>query len=273
MKNKENQKLLKLKYFFENTISIWSVFILIIAFYLINSAFLNNFNLKNLLLNMAPLLVMAIGATLVRLIGSIDLSMGAVCSVANVILVSQLPNVGWLAYVLAAAFGILAGFLLGFVQTKFKTPSFIASLGFMSIWESVALLITPSPERIGSDQKMFIQWGSTNFGVVSILTILAIIITLILYFYQTYSKVGRSINVIGGNERAAWLSGIKVNKYKILVFSICGFTAAISGILLAVKLKSSAPTVGNSYTLLAVVAVLLGGTSPTGGKGNILKTI
>lgn len=259
--------------FLEDTVNIWSVLLLILVFYFMNDAFLNKLNLKNLLANMAPLLVMATGATLVRLIGSVDLSMGAVCSVANVILVSQLPNMGWRAYFAAAAFGIFAGFLLGVVQTKLKMPSFIASLGFMSIWESVALQITSAPIPIGSEQKMFIEWGKITFGVLSLMTIIALVITLIFYLFQTYTRIGRSINIIGGNERAAWLSGIEVARYKIFAFVICGLTAALCGIMLAVKLSSSAPTIGRPYTLLAVAAVLLGGTSPTGGKGNILKTI
>lgn len=263
----------KFRRFFEDSINIWSVLLLILVFYSMNNAFLNKLNLKTLLTNIAPLLVMATGATLVRLIGSVDLSMGAVCSVANVILVNQFPNLGWGAYFVAAAFGMFAGLLLGLVQTKFKMPSFIASLGFMSIWESVALQITSSPISIASEQKMFIEWGKTTFGFFGIMTIIAVVITMIFYLFQTYTQVGRSINIIGGNERVAWLSGVKVARYKVIAFVLCGLTAALSGIMLAMKLNSSAPTVGRPFTLLAVAAVLLGGTSPTGGKGNILKTI
>ena len=259
------------KRFFENTVNIWSVVLLILVFFLINNAFLNSFNIKNLLSNVAPLLVMACGATFVWLVGSIDLSMGAVCSVANVILVQFMPDMGVGAYILAAGFGVVSGALLGVIQVKLKIPSFIASLGFMSIWGSVALLITPSPMQIPSDYKFLIEWSKTSFGVMSLATIIALVITVLFYLFHQYTQAGRSINVIGGNERAARLSGIKVDRYKILAFIICGFTAALCGIMLAAKLKSSAPTVGDSYTLLAVSAVLLGGT--VGGRGNIFKTL
>lgn len=268
--NKENYAKAT-KRFFENTVNIWSVVLLILVFFLINPAFLNNFNIKNLLINMAPLLVMACGATFVWLVGSIDLSMGAVCSVANVILVQFMPNMGIGAYFLAAGFGVVSGALLGVIQVKLKIPSFIASLGFMSIWGSVALLITPSPMQIPSDYKYLIEWSKTSFGALSLATIIALVITVLFFLFHQYTKAGRSINVIGGNERAARLSGIKVDRYKILAFVICGFTAALCGIMLAAKLKSSAPTVGDSYTLLAVSAVLLGGT--VGGRGNIFKTL
>ena len=268
--NIKSSKLLK---FLESTISYWSVLALVIVFYFMNNAFLNTFNLRNILTNIAPLLVMAAGATLVRLIGSVDLSMGAVCSVANVIVVNQLPNIGWGAYFAAIGYGMVAGLLLGVVQTKLKMPSFIASLGMMSIWESVALQITSSPVQIASEQRVFIEWGKTSFGLVSLMTLIAFVITIVFYLFQIYTKPGRSISIIGGNERMAWLSGIEVSKYKIISFVICGLTAAISGIMLAIKLNSSAPTVGRPYTLLAVSAVLLGGTSATGGKGSILRTI
>lgn len=263
----------KVKYFLENTINIWSVLLLVLVFYLWNDAFLNKFNTKNLLTNMAPLLVMATGATFMSLIGAVDLSMGAVCSVANVILVELLPTMGWKAYLVAAAFGIFAGFLLGMVQTKTKIPSFIASLGFMRMWESVALLITASPVPIASELKGFISWGKVSYGIISLMTIFAIFIALLFYCIQRFNRIGRSFSVIGGNERAAWLSGIAVQKYKLVAFMISGFTSALCGIMLAVKLKSSAPTVGESYTLLAVASVLLGGTSGAGGKGSVLKTI
>lgn len=263
--------LIAVKRFFENTISVWSLVLLVLVFYLINNSFLNSFNIKNLLTNMAPLLVMACGATFVWLVGSIDLSMGAVCSVANVILVQQFPNLGVGAYFAAAAFGLLSGTLLGLVHVKLKLPSFIASLGFMSIWGSVALLITPSPMRVSGEYQHLIEWGKMSFGVIKLMTVIALIIAVLFYLFHTYSRTGQSINTIGGNERAARLSGIKVDKYKILAFMICGLTAALCGIMLGVKLKSSAPTVGDSYTLLAVSAVLLGGT--IGGKGNIFKTL
>ncbi len=217
----------KVKYFLEKTINIWSVLLLVLAFYLWNDAFLNKFNAKNLLTNMAPLLVMATGATFMSLIGSVDLSMGAVCSVANVILVELLPVMGWKAYLVAAIFGIFAGLLLGIVQTKTKIPSFIASLGFMRMWESVALLITASPVSIASEIKGLIAWGKTSFGIISLMTIFALIIALIFFLFQRFNKVGRSFGVIGGNERAAWLSGIPVQKYKLVAFMISGFTAAL----------------------------------------------
>lgn len=253
--------------------NIWTLLLILLAFYLINPNFLNPFNMKNLLTNMAPLLVMACGATYVRLLGSLDLSMGAVASCANVMLVKLLPVLGAASFAVVLAFGLFAGFLLGMIHTKLKIPSFIASLGMMNVYNSVALLITAKPENIAKAEKIYISWARTSWGVISVSTIIAVSIMLILHFAQIRTPVGKSLNLIGANERTARISGIHVDRSKIFAFTVCGLTCSISGCLLAVKLQSSAPTVGNSFTLLAVAAVLLGGTSMTGGKGSVLKTL
>lgn len=269
----KNRNLQKAKLLALSTANIWALLLIVLVFYCINPNFLNSYNIKNLLTNMAPLLVMACGATFVRLLGSLDLSMGAVCSCANVMLVKLMPGVGPWAYAAAIGFGILTGFILGVIHTKLKVPSFIASLGMMNVYNSVALLITPSPMTIGKAEKAYIAWGRQSFSVIGMTAVVAIGIMLLLHFLQKRTAIGKSINMIGANERAARISGIQVDRTKIFVFTICGMTSAIAGVLLAIKLQSSAPTVGTSFTLQAVAAVLLGGTAMTGGKGSVLKTL
>lgn len=161
--------------------SIWALILVVLAFYLLNPSFLNAYNTKNLLTNMAPLLVMACGATFVRLLGSLDLSMGAVCSCANVILVKLMPNMGVWAYAVAIGFGVLTGFILGVIHTKLKIPSFIASLGMMNVYNSIALLITASPMTIQKEEKPLITWARESFGVFGVTTVLAVAIMLLLY--------------------------------------------------------------------------------------------
>lgn len=272
---KQNQKLNihKVKTTVLSYASIWALILVVLAFYIINPNFLNAYNTKNLLTNMAPLLVMACGATFVRLLGSLDLSMGAVCSCANVILVKLMPDMGVWAYAVAISFGILTGFILGLIHTKLKIPSFIASLGMMNVYNSIALLITASPMTILKEEKPLIAWARGSFGVFGVTTVIAVVIMLLLYLLQKRTTVGKSISMIGANERTARISGVNVDRTKIFAFTVCGMTSAIAGVLLAIKLQSSAPTVGSSFTLLAVAAVLLGGTSMTGGKGSVLMTL
>ena len=198
---------------------------------------------------------------------------GAVCSCANVILVKLMPDMGVWAYAVAISFGILTGFILGLIHTKLKIPSFIASLGMMNVYNSIALLITASPMTILKEEKPLIAWARESFGVFGVTTVIAVVIMLLLYLLQQRTTVGKSISMIGANERTARISGVNVDRTKIFAFTVCGMTSAIAGVLLAIKLQSSAPTVGSPFTLLAVAAVLLGGTSMTGGKGSVLMTL
>ena len=132
-------------------VSFLAIIILVLIFTFLDKSFVNRANLGNLLSDTAPLMVMASGMTFVLLLGSVDLSTGGICSVANVLVVKYIAELSEsigniyvaavLAYVIAVSFGVFAGLLLGFLQAKVKMPSFIASLGFMSIWKSTALLI------------------------------------------------------------------------------------------------------------------------------------
>ncbi len=266
-------RLPKIKSDYMRFASAGSLVVMVAVFYFINPSFLNLYNIKVLLLNIAPLLVMSCGATYVRLLGSLDLSMGAVCSCANVMFVELLPNMGALSYAVAIVFGIASGLLLGFIHTRFKIPSFIASLGMMNVYNSIALLIAPSPVNIERKLKPFISWGRESVGIIGVTTIISVVIMILLYFLQKKTTIGKTLNLIGANERAARISGVRVTRSKLFAFAVCGMTSAIAGIMLAIKLQSSAPTVGSPFTLLAVAAVLLGGTSMTGGKGSILMTL
>jgi len=264
-------------------ISFLAIFILVLVFTAMDKSFVNQANLKNLLSDTAPLMVMAAGMTFVILLGSIDLSTGAVCSVANVLVVKyiaefsdKMENVyiaAALAYLIAVAFGLFAGLIIGVLQAKLKLPSFIASLGLMSVWKSVALLITEAPVSIPKKSWGTIGWSRINFGLIGLPLVLALSLIIFYYILQTKTVFGKSVMAIGGNERAARMAGMNINKTKILAFVLNGFCAALGGIFLAAKLKSSAPTVGDSFTLLVIASVALGGTALLGGKGSLLGTI
>ena len=263
--------------------SFSTIVILVVGFTILRPGFLGIANLTNLLRDPAPLLIMAAGMTAILLLGSIDLSMGSVCSVANVLTVVILnqmgPNLGspvataFLALITILAYGAIAGLLLGTIHVKFKVPSFIASLAFMSVWQSVALLITEAPQFINRVNWGSIGWFRISFGVFGLPLILALLIVVFFYFLQKKSPIGMALYAIGGNERASRLAGLKVDKVKILFFMVNGMCAALAGYFLAANLMSSAPRVGEPFTLLIVASVVLGGTVLTGGKGNVLGTI
>lgn len=261
-----------------------AIIILLIVLTATQDNFLGTYNLKNLLRDPAALMIMAAGMTTVLLIGSIDLSMGAVCSVSNVMFVRLILTwnqegsnpivLGILAALCCLVFGCLSGLALGIIHVKLKVPSFIASVGFMSVWQSTALLITQNPESIPKALWPIVNWyKATIFGVVGIPLIIAILILLLIWVLTKYTPFGKAIYAIGGNERAARIAGIDVDKNKIIVFTVNGMLAALGGIMLVGSLRSSAPTIGDPYTLQIVASCALGGTALTGGKGSVLGTI
>lgn len=267
-----------MKYF-----SFSAIIILVLALSITQENWLGTTNLSNLLRDTAPLMIMSAGMTMVLLFGSIDLSMGAVCSVSNVtyvrfMLAYQDAFISpWIASILgmlvSLAFGLGSGIALGLIHVKLKVPSFIASLGFMSLWQSVALLITQNPESVPKAMWGTVAWYKIAFGVLGLPLVFALLIIVLLHCITRFTPSGRAIFAIGGNERTARVAGMSVDRTKLIVFAVNGLLAALAGIFLAANLRSSAPTIGDAFTLKIVAACALGGTSLAGGKGSELGTI
>ncbi len=255
-------------------LNIVSLIVVIIAFTSMNKNFVGLNNLSNILTDISPLLLMAIGITFVLLLGSIDLSTGAVCTLTCVMTGMYIGDYGWLILIPVALVGIVAGFLNGIIFTKLKVPSFIVTLCTSAIWKCTALILSGGrPQGIPIKQWGVIQWSKIKLGFVPIYFIIAGGILIIFYVIQKKTVFGKSVFATGANEIAAKTMGIKIEWTKIYAFTICGFLSALSGFLYAVKLRSSLPTVGDNLGLLCIAAVALGGTSLAGGKGSVLKSL
>ena len=273
-------------------ISLVSIVVLAIVFNMIQPNFLGKMNISSMLRDNAALLIMAVGMTSILMFGSIDLSLGSVCSVSNVLYVRIIityadrykeagienpPVAGVMALAMGVCLcvGLASGFLLGVIHVKLKVPSFITSLGFMSVWTSVAYLISNKAESIPRLMKASSDWYKISlFGDwVPIPLIIAVVIAIVFYILQTRTVFGRTISSIGGNERAARIAGMGVDRTKIIIFTLAGMCASLGGIFLASKIKSSDPTIGDPYTLMIVASCVLGGTSLSGGSGSCLGTI
>jgi ribose/xylose/arabinose/galactoside ABC-type transport system permease subunit len=144
----------------------------------------------------------------------------------------------------------------------------------MSVWQSVAYLISGgAPLQINIKNWGFVHWADVKFGVLSLSLVIALVVLAVFWVVQQRTIIGKYAFAVGANERAARLAGVNVNLTKVLVFTLCGVASAVAGIFLSAKLKSGIPTVGEPFTLMAVAAVALGGTSLAGGKGSVLGTI
>jgi ribose transport system permease protein len=238
--------------------------------------FMSARNLLNILDQITVLGIMAVGMTLVILIGGIDLAVGSVLALTMMVMGYLANQVGLplvvgilLALVVAGATGAISGLLI----TALGVPAFIATLAMMSVARGLANMITDGQQIVG-----FPSWFSllayTRFGGFLTLTVAIMLVVFVLgWLYLRYTSGGRSLYAIGGNQEVARLAGINVNLYTVGVYVVSGLLAGLAGVVLAMRLDSVQPTAGVSYELDTIAAVVIGGTSLSGGKGGILGTI
>jgi ribose transport system permease protein len=256
-----------------------SLIILILFFSITSSNFLQYTNIIGILLSTAVTGVLALGATFVIITGGIDLSIGTVmtlCSVMTGVFITfwSLPTpLGILGGVLT---GALCGFLNGVTIAKMRVPPFIVTLAMMMIAKGLALVISGTkPIYFNSAPKFTeISLGAFIPGLeipngVLIFFGMAILAGVIL----SKTIIGRYCFALGSNEEATRLSGVDVNFWKIVIYTITGAFTGVAGILMAARLNSAQPALGVGYELEAIAAVVIGGTSLSGGKGTILGTV
>lgn len=236
--------------------------------------FLDVGNLLNVARQVSINAVLAAGMTFVILTGGIDLSVGSALAVAGVLAVG-LASVGVpsvFAVLGGIAAGALCGLLNGVLIAKLKLPAFIVTLGALTYLRGVAYVTTGAYPLIKTDLG-FGFLGGGSLGPIPMPVIIALIVFVVGYIVLTRTTFGRHIYAIGGNEQAARLSGIKVDRNLIWVYTISGICAGIAGIIFSARLLSGQPTGGQNYELDAIAAVILGGTSFTGGQGSIVGTL
>lgn len=238
--------------------------------------FLSVRNFLNILDQISVLGIMAVGMTLVILIGGIDLAVGSVLALTIMVLGYLNVEAGLpmgpaiaLALLAAAACGAISGVLI----TLFNVPAFIATLAMMSIARGLASMITNGQQIIGFP-AWFNMSAIIRHGGFLTLTVAAMLVVFALaLLYQRYTSSGRTLYAIGGNAEVARLAGINVKRTTVLVYTVCSVLAGMSGILLAARLDSVQPSSGVGYELDAIAAVVIGGTSLSGGTGGIGGTL
>lgn len=270
MKTKRNLNEIIKKY---NLIMLLIIFIVISA--VLSPNFLTVGNFLNLLQQASIPGIVAIGMTLVILLGGIDLSVGSVLAFSGMvtsIIVEKMSGSG--AGILAGCVAGLAvsaamGLLTGILTSKFMLPDFIASLAMMEIARGAALLTTSGNPVFGLGDAFHVLGGGFLFGKVAISGLFWIVITIIFILILKYSLYGRSLFAIGGNKEAAMLSGIKTKRNYALTYMISGILAGFAGILTASWMSTGQPTAGTGYELDAIAASVIGGASLSGGIGSV----
>lgn len=271
---KKNSAWSKIKRFPQ--LSILCAFIVLFVILTITSdTFFTEGNLISVLRQASPSLIVAIGMTYVLILGGIDLSVGSVACLSGTLAAGLMTTNGMpvaAAILIALAIGALIGFINGIIIAKVKIPAFIVTLALMSTARGLALVYTGG-RPISNIPDAALQLGRGYVGPIPTPVIFMIIVVVVAWVVLSSTKFGRHVFATGGNEECARLSGIKVDITKIAVYTISGLTAGLTGILLTMRLASGQPTLGQGMELDAIAAVVLGGTTLTGGKGYILGTI
>ena len=246
-----------------------ALFGLIVIFEVAAPNFLTFGNLVNVATQSSVLLLIALGSALVILMGSIDLSVGANASLAGVLAAQAIPSLGPWALLVALAVGGGVGLLNGALLTIVRIPSFLVTLGTMSLLGGLSLIVTDGVPVAIDDDRFAELASSPIIYKIPALVFWASAAYLLCVFIASRTRIGRYIYAIGGGERVAAVSGVPVNRYKIYGFVMCGMLAALGGGLLAGWLQSAAPGGADGYMLSAIAAVVMGGIPLNGGHGGI----
>ncbi|GMK42892.1 ribose ABC transporter permease RbsC [Paenibacillus glycanilyticus] len=243
---------------------------------IMNPSFLEPLNILNLLRQVSINALIAFGMTFVILTGGIDLSVGSILAlssafVANMMLAGFDPII---AILLGCIVGGVMGMVNGLMITKGKMAPFIATLATMTIFRGLTLVYTNGNPITGLGDSMAFQlFGRGYMFGIPVPAITMIITFAALWIILQKTAFGRKTYAIGGNEKASIVSGIKVTRVKIMIYSLAGMLSALAGAILTSRLNSAQPTAGTSYELDAIAAVVLGGTSLSGGRGRIVGTL
>jgi ribose/xylose/arabinose/galactoside ABC-type transport system permease subunit len=252
-----------------------AVIALFIFFSLASPFFFNPSNLTNLGRQTVLLAVTAFAMTFIILSGEIDLSVGSVVSLISIFVAMTLRDSGsiLLALITGVGSGVLIGTLNGVVTVIGRVPSFITTLGMFSAARGIALAITNAVAIPILNEDYLVLFQDARPLGIAVSVIYAVVLFAALHFLLTRTRFGTSVYAVGGNAKAARLSGIGVRRVKIGVFALAGAIIGFAAILQIARLGSASPEVARNLELDAIAAVVLGGTSFTGGRGSLIRTI
>lgn len=240
-----------------------------------SSSFLTPKNMFNILRQISTNMLLACGMTMVIILGGIDLSVGSIIALSGVLSAGCVARYG-LPIPVALLVGVLVGLLIGCINGGIialtTIPPFIVTLATMNVARGLAKVYTGgSPVRVVTKEWQFL--GAGYIGPVPVPVIIMIVVVIISALIMNRTKMGRHIYAVGGNAQAAVFSGIKVSKVKFFVHAFSGVMAGLAGIILASRMYSGQPTAGEGAEMDAIAAVVVGGTSMSGGSGKIGGTV
>ena len=248
-----------------------------IIFVIISDRFSSPDNLVNLLKQASIMIIVAMGITIAMAAGEFDMSTGNVASLSNVVCAYMMVFKGWSApqaILLAIVLGVAIGLFNGFVTVKLRIPSIIVTLGMSTVILGIVYVITDGKSIYGAKiSRDLINFAVGSLGPISNLTVVAIIFVVFTFLFLNRMIIGRHIYAIGGNMKAAKMSGINTDRIRILSMVICSTFSAVAGVLLVGRMSAGTMGAGVSYTLEGISAVFIGMTCIRLGRSNVIGTI
>ncbi len=269
-----NKKMTKSQ-FFEKFATLIGLLVVILIFSMLKPKFLDVSNIFNLLRQASINGLLALGMTYVVLTGGIDLSVGSILGASGIFaaLVAQNQEIPLFVAVLAGlAIGLLLGTINGVVVSWLKVPAFVATLGMLSVARGITYLASNAQPVPGLSEG-FLKIGGGSVGIIPIPVIILAVVFIICSIVLYRTKYGRYIYGVGGNARAARVSGINVKKITCSAYMIAGVLAGLAGVVLTSRVSSGLAMAGQNYETDAIAAVVMGGTSLAGGKGRLWGTL
>ncbi|MEV6181556.1 substrate-binding domain-containing protein [Streptomyces sp. NPDC052015] len=254
--------------------ALTALIVLVIAMSALSGDFLTTDNLLNVGVQAAVTAILAFGMTFVIVSAGIDLSVGSVAALSATVLAWSATQQGVpvvIAVLLAVVTGIACGLVNGFLIAYGKVPPFIATLAMLSVGRGLSLVISEGSPIAFPDSVSHL--GDTLGGWLPVPVLVLIVMGLLAAFVLGRTYIGRSMYAIGGNEEAARLSGLRVNRQKLAIYALSGVFAAVAGVVLASRLSSAQPQAADGYELDAIAAVVIGGASLAGGTGKASGTL
>lgn len=258
--------------------SLITLLVLILIVSCLSDNFFTLNNIFNILQQTSINAIIAVGMTLVILTSGIDLTVGSIFALAGAVTASMIgADISpFIAIFTALILSTILGAFSGVIIAKGKLQAFIATLVMMLILRGATLVYTKgSPISIGTnDNSEIFEWIAFGrvFGIPVPIIIMLVVFAAAWYLLK-YTRLGRYIYALGGNESATQLSGINVDKVKIIVYAMSGLLCAVASTIEVSRLSSAQPTAGTGYEMDAIAAVVLGGTSMSGGRGKIIGTL
>jgi ribose transport system permease protein len=276
METKQTENLTSSHFRYLDLVNKYGLFVGFIVLLMIMSlaspVFLTEVNLINILRQVTVVGVISVGMTFAIISAGIDLSVGAILAFSGIVMVSLQSQGALVAFIAALLAGIAFGFVNGIAVSVGKVQPFIVTLASMTIIRGLTLMLSDG-KPITLNNSTLLGIGTGYVGPIPLLVIIFAVVIFLGWVLLSKMKFGRHTYAIGSSENASKLAGIKINRLKILIYTLCGGLAALSGILLSSRLSSASPIAGMGYELEGIAAVAIGGAKLTGGTGNMVGTL